>query len=279
MEALELTVGPYRYSAIADGPRDGELVLLVHGFPGDVVRVAPPARDPGRGRIPRGCPRSARVRAWRAAGALDEYRVEHLVADVVGFADALGADRFHLVGHDWGGFVAWYTAAAHPDRLRTLTVVSTPHPVPFRGAMRSGNDQRERSSYMQWFRTPDAEATFLADDAAILRAAYADHAPDAAAEYLRVFTADGGAALTGGLAWYRANEFRAPDGPITTPTLYVWSTGDVALGREAAEGTAAEVSGPYRFEVLEDVSHWIPEEAADALDALLLDHLASAPSA
>jgi pimeloyl-ACP methyl ester carboxylesterase len=132
---------------------------------------------------------------------------------------------------------------------------------------------------MQWFRTPDAEATFLADDAALLRAAYADHPPDAATEYVRVFTADGGAALTGGLAWYRANDFRAPDGPITTPTLYVWSTGDVALGREAAEGTAAEVSGPYRFEVLEDVSHWIPEEAADTLDALLLDHLASTPSA
>ena len=55
--------------------------------------------------------------------------------------------------------------------------------------------------------------------------------------------------------------------------MYVWSTADVALGREAAEGTAAEVAGPYRFEVLEGVSHWIPEVAADALDALLLDHL------
>jgi pimeloyl-ACP methyl ester carboxylesterase len=278
MEALELSVGPYRYSAIADGPRDGELVLLVHGFPETSFewrhQVATLGAAGYRAVAPdqRGYARDARP------GDLDQYRIEHLVADVVGFADALGADRFHLVGHDWGGFVAWYTAATHPERLLTLTVVSTPHPVPFRDAMRHGTDQRERSSYMQWFRTPDAEATFLADDAALLRAAYADHPPDAATEYLRVFTADGGAALTGGLAWYRANDFRAPDGPITTPTLYVWSTGDVALGREAAEGTAAEVSGPYRFEVLEDVSHWIPEEAADTLDALLLDHLASTPS-
>ena len=168
MEALELSVGPYRYSAIADGPRDGELVLLVHGFPETSFewrhQVATLGAAGYRAVAPdqRGYARDARP------GDLDQYRIEHLVADVVGFADALGADRFHLVGHDWGGFVAWYTAATHPERLLTLTVVSTPHPVPFRGAMRHGTDQRERSSYMQWFRTPDAEATFLADDAALL---------------------------------------------------------------------------------------------------------------
>ena len=137
----------------------------------------------------------------------------------------------------------------------------------------SGSDQRERSGYMQWFRSADAEAAFLADDAALLDAIYAEHPADAAAEYRRVFTADGGAALTGGLNWYRANNFRAAIGPITVPTLYVWSTADVALGREAAEGTAAEVAGPYRFEVLDGVSHWIPEVAPDALDVLLLEHL------
>ncbi len=119
---------------------------------------------------------------------------------------------------------------------------------------------------MDWFRSPDAEAGWLADDGALLAAAYAEHPADAAAEYRRVFTADGGAALTGGLNWYRANRFDTPEGAITAPTLYVWSTGDVALGREAAEGTAAEVTGPYRFVVLDDVSHWIPEVAADELD-------------
>ena len=84
-----------------------------------------------------------------------------------------------------------------------------------------------------------------------------------------------GAALTGGLNWYRANDFTAEVGSITAPTMYVWSTDDVALGREAAEGSAAEVEGPYRFEVLEGVSHWIPEDAPDALNSLLLDHLQS----
>ena len=118
--------------------------------------------------------------------------------------------------------------------------------------------------------------SFRKQNLALLRAAYGEHPPEATAEYLRVFTADGGAALTGGLNWYRANDFTAPVGRITVPTMYVWSTGDVALGREAAEGTAAEVDGPYRFEVLEGVSHWIPEVAAGDLNRLLLDHLATA---
>jgi pimeloyl-ACP methyl ester carboxylesterase len=141
--------------------------------------------------------------------------------------------------------------------------------------MHSGGDQRDRSSYMDWFRGDDAEAVWLADDGALLTAAYGEHPGDARDEYRRVFTADDGAALTGGLNWYRANRFDAPAGEITVPTLYVWSTGDVALGREAAEGTAAQVRGPYRFEVLDDVSHWIPEVAADALNRLLLEHLAT----
>jgi pimeloyl-ACP methyl ester carboxylesterase len=128
---------------------------------------------------------------------------------------------------------------------------------------------------MEWFRGTDAEATWLADDGALLTAAYADVSPDAREEYRRVFMADGGAALTGGLNWYRANTFHAPDGAITLPTLYVWSTEDPALGREAAEGTAAQVDGPYRFEVLEGVGHWVPELAAGELNRHLLAHLST----
>jgi pimeloyl-ACP methyl ester carboxylesterase len=129
---------------------------------------------------------------------------------------------------------------------------------------------------MLMFRSADAEDRFLADDAALLRGLYEGsglHDRDAIDEYVRVFTDRG--ALTGGLNWYRANDFRMHLGPITVPTMYVWSTEDVALGREAAEGTAAHVAGPYRFEVLEGVSHWIPEEAPAEFNALLLSHLES----
>jgi pimeloyl-ACP methyl ester carboxylesterase len=94
-----------------------------------------------------------------------------------------------------------------------------------------------------------------------------------AASYVEVLRQPG--ALTAALHWYRANDLRAPaaTGPITVPTLYAWSTDDIALGRQAAETTAGYVDGPYRFEVLQDVNHWIPDVAAEQLSGLLIDHL------
>ncbi len=284
IDALTLDVGPYRYSALASGPADGELVLLLHGFPETSYEWRAQLEALGAAGYRAVAPDQRGYAVGARPPALADYAVDRLVDDAFGFADALGAEhgdgRFHLVGHDWGGFVAWYTADRDggPDgasRLRSLTVVSSPHPAPFEAARHSGGDQLERSSYFDWFRSPDAESIWLADDGALLTAAYAEHPTDAAEEYRRVFTADGGAALTGGLNWYRANTFHVPDGAIAAPTLYVWSTDDVALGREAAEGTGAQVLGPYRFEVLDGVSHWIPEAAPEALNALLLEHLAA----
>ena len=83
--------------------------------------------------------------------------------------------------------------------------------------------------------------------------------------------------MRGALNWYRAADAAAVAGlgPVTMPTLFVWSTDDPALGREGAEWTVECVEGPYRFEVLEGVSHWIPEHDPDRLNALLLEHLAS----
>jgi pimeloyl-ACP methyl ester carboxylesterase len=274
VERLELPLGRLIFDAQADGPPAGELVLLLHGFPqtsyswrhqlpalaGAGYRAVAPDQ---RGYSPRARPAD-----------VEEYRAERLVGDVLGFADALGAGRFHLVGHDWGGAVAWQVAGRHPDRLRTLTVLSTPHPRAMRNSIRHG-EQRERSGYMQFFRTPEAEAFLLDNEGAGLRMLFEASGLSAsdAAVYLRHLQEPG--ALTGGLNWYRGADIGLVDGlgPITTPTMYVWSTADPALGREAAEATAACVAGPYRFEVLEGVGHWIAELAADDVNRLLLSHL------
>jgi pimeloyl-ACP methyl ester carboxylesterase len=271
---LELAVGDLVFDARAEGPADGELVLLLHGFPqtsrawraqltalagAGYHAVAPDQRGYSPGARP---------------DDLGEYRIDRLVADVLGVADQLGVERFHLVGHDWGGAVAWQVAGRHPDRLLTLTSVSTPHPGAFRRSIQDG-EQRDRSSYMLFFRSPEAEGFFLDNDAAGLRALYTASGldEDAAAEYVRALTDPG--AITAALNWYRAADLGIVEGlaRITTPTLYVWSTNDPALGREAADATAEHVDGPYRFEVLDGVSHWIAEEAPDALNALLLEHL------
>jgi pimeloyl-ACP methyl ester carboxylesterase len=196
---------------------------------------------------------------------------------VLAVADALDAEEFDLVGHDFGGMVAWMVAGHHPDRVRTLTVASTPHPAAFRAAyQRSGSEQGERSEYMRAFRAGargGMEASLLADGAAGLRAFYQGLEQDAIDEYVGVLSEPG--ALVAAFDWYRAmsGAASAATPPATMPTLYVWSDRDPALGREAADATAALVSGPYRFEVLEGVGHWIPELAAARFTPLLVEHL------
>ena len=275
MERLELPVGPFTFSARADGPPDGEVVLLLHGFPqtsytwryqlpalaaAGLRAVAPDQRGYSPGARP---------------GDVSAYHPERLVEDVIGLADALGADRFHVVGHDFGGLVAWHTAARHADRLATLTAVSTPHPRAVARSILEHGEQREKSSYMLFFRSSDAEPFFLDDDAAGLRGLFSSTGVTDVEDYVDVLTQPG--AMTAALNWYRALDRDVVDnmGPITTPTLYAWSTEDPALGRVAAEETAAHVEGPYRFEALEGVGHFIPEEVPDVLNGLLLDHVAA----
>jgi pimeloyl-ACP methyl ester carboxylesterase len=272
---ITVPVNGFEFDALSAGPADGEPVLLLHGFPETSHswrHQIPVLADAGyrvlapdqRGYSPRARP-----------AEVDAYRGEHLVSDVLGFAGAMGGGPVHLVGHDWGAAIAWQVAGRHPDALRTLTILSVPHPAAFGSALRGGGDQKDRSSYVQMFRTEGTEDILVADGAQGLRFIYLGSGlSEADAEvYLEALgTAD---ALGAALNWYRAASLTDVEGlgEITTPTLYVWSTEDVALGREAAEATEACVLGPYRFVVLDGVSHWISEHAPDQLNVLLLEHL------
>ena len=276
-ERLEIPVGKFVFDARAAGPADGELVLLLHGFPqtswewrsqlealGDegYRAVAPDQRGYSYRARPEG---------------VESYEVHHLVADVLAIADWLGGHQFHLVGHDWGAAVAWAVGGTHQERLRTLNIVSVPHPKAFASALAESQEQRDNSSYIQLFREEGkAEEVLGGNDFATLRmmlnTAGSEEDTD---EYMRVLGQPG--ALTAALNWYRAMQagLVGDIGPITMPTMFVWSTNDPALGRVGAEATGQHCDGPYRFEVLEGVSHWIPEQAADDLNRLLLDHLAT----
>jgi pimeloyl-ACP methyl ester carboxylesterase len=276
VDSIELPAGGLTFTGRAAGPPDGRLVLLLHGFPQSSYEwrhqldalagagyraVAFDQRGYSPGARPEG---------------VEHYRVDRLVADVLAVADELGAHQLDLVGHDWGAVVAWQVAGRYPARLRTLTSVSVPHPAALRDAIEAGGDQRRRSAYIAAFRMESSEKVLLADDARALRAMFtASGLKDPPEEYVTLMRQPG--AMRAALDWYRAASLEDVDamGPVTTPTLYVWSDNDVALGREAAEATAHHVSGPYRFEVLEGVSHWIPEEAPDQLNRLLLEHVSA----
>jgi pimeloyl-ACP methyl ester carboxylesterase len=281
MQHRRLESNGFTFDAITDGPVDGELVMLLHGFP-ETSRA-------WRHQIPALAAAGFRVLAPDQRGyspgarppEVDDYRSPHLVADVLGLADALGVDRFHLVGHDWGGAVAWQIGGRHADRLLSLAVLSTPHPIAIATAvLEDRGDQRDRSSYMVTFQAEGSEDRFLADGGALFERIYeaAGMPADESEPYRQQLGTP--EALGAALNWYRAADRSLGDGlvQVPVPTLYVWSTGDKAFSREVADATGDHVEGPYRFEVLEGVSHWIPEHAPDELTRLLLEHLSAATS-
>ncbi len=204
---------------------------------------------------------------------VEDYRLPRMVEDALGVLDALGIERTHVVGHDFGAAVAWQLGARHPSRVLSLTVLSVPHPRAMIEALRTDPDQRERSQYMRTFAQPGYDELLLADDAALLRAFFS---PAVDVEQVVAAASEPGA-LAAWLKWYPGQRLEdLGDTPaVTVPTLHVWSDGDAALGPAATYASGDWVTGPYRLEVLEGVSHWIPEEAAPSVGSLLLEHLAT----
>ncbi|MFC7450897.1 alpha/beta fold hydrolase [Rhodococcus daqingensis] len=264
-----VTVGGLTFDVEESGPADGTPVVLLHGFPQTLAcwRPLTPLLTAAGLRVIAPSQRGYSPGA-RPVG-VEHYAIEHLADDILGLMDALGVASAHLVGHDLGGSVAWWLAAHHRDRVETLTAVSTPHLAAFGLAIREDADQQKRSSYFGAFRYSESVADLLlADDARRLRSSFGDLDRAQVDEYVRALSAPG--ALDAALSWYRAmRDFRGLPA-VAVPTTYVWGSGDAFLGRVAAERCGEFVDAPYRFVELDGVSHWIPEQATDALaDAVL----------
>ena len=269
------------FDARVAGPPDGDVVILLHGFPetslewesqlGALARagyraVAPDQRGYSPGARPSG---------------VAAYAVTELILDVVAMADAIGAARFHVVGHDWGAAVAWGVAGLAKDRVASVSPMSVPHPDAFATVLADQTScQYSASSYFDLFTQPTATDSLVGNDASGLGVFYTGLPPGHAAAYVEALgTHD---AMDAALNWYRANvanrKLTAPAlGPITVPTMYIWSDGDTALCRDGADLTKDHVTGPYRFEIVRGIDHWVPEKAADTVNALLLDELAKYP--
>ncbi|KAA0918225.1 alpha/beta fold hydrolase [Dietzia sp. ANT_WB102] len=258
--------------AVDSGPDDGEAIVLLHGFPQRTSSwdlVVPLLHAAGYRTLAldqRGYCESARPRGRRA------YRLSELVGDVIALLDAAGLADAHVVGHDWGAAVAWGVAGSHPDRVRTLTAVSVPHPAAFLQAMLT-SDQLVRSWYIGLFQLPFLPELLLTSTGPRTEKALAGTGmtPEMIERYRREMVTAG--AIPGGVAWYRALPFASPRGataPVRVPTTYVWSDGDPALGRGGAERTRHHVDADYRFVELNGVSHWIPDERpVELADAII----------
>ncbi len=272
---------------VAGGPPDGAVVLLLHGFPQDAtawdetaarlhaagLRTLAPHQ---RGYSPRAAPR--RVSA---------YALPALVDDALAVLDAAGAHRAHVVGHDWGGAVAWALAQRHPDRVSGLVVLSTPHPAALRAALGRG-DQARRSWYVLAMQLPLLPEVVLAG---VLRRGGLRRSGLPAAHGRRYAARLGRARdLRGPVHWYRAAVRSAlrqavvrsrrgedgadAEGTVEVPTTFVWGARDPFLGRAAAEGTARHVRGDYRF-VEVAAGHWLPEREPALVAAEVLARVSS----
>ena len=264
------------------GPSGGPAVILLHGFPepwsswraqiGPLAAagyrvLAPDQRGYGLSDKPRG---------------IASYRLGELVADVLGLIDDLGVAKASVVGHDWGGIVAWAAIARHPERFDRAILLNAPHPSAMIREVRGNPRQLLKSWYTLAFQVPKVPEALLhrRDFRALERGLISSSrpgtfAPEVIAEYKRAWAEPG--ALTSMIHWYRAafrDRAKSPDEAlIRVPTLILWGAKDAFLGPGIARSSYA-LCRSARIEWFDEATHWIHHEEPERVDRLLLEFLA-----
>jgi pimeloyl-ACP methyl ester carboxylesterase len=276
-----VTANGLRFHVATEG--EGPLLLLQHGFP--------QCWYSWRHQIPALAAKGFRVAApdLRGYGDSDKprgilsYKIGNLTADVAGLIRALGYEKAAVVGHDWGGGVAWAAALDYPKMVERLAVLNCPHPKLFLKALRTNRAQLKRSWYIGFFQLPWLPELVLRRDAGALMAASSVRKEAFSAEdlayYKEVFRKPG--AASGPLNYYRAMLWDFPiakqimkdERKIASPTLVIWGDRDKALGKELTEGMEPLVAGPLTVRHVPEASHWIHEEQPELVNRLLLDFL------
>jgi len=290
LQRVALPTGVELDVAVAGLPTNPPIILL-HGFPEshrtwrhqiadlaeDHFVLAPDQRGFARSSKPEG---------------VANYTPDKPVADMIALADRFDLKRFTLVGHDWGGAIAWMAALNHPDRVARLIIINAPHPFIFQKSMFDDMAQREASQYIRAFRNTDLEkhidsiglSAFF--DGSFMRHTDFEKVKDEKPIYLEQWGQPG--AMTAMLNWYRASTLLVPamdetperpaflDGPfplLKVPTLVIWGLGDKALLPVQLEGLEALVPD-LTLEKLEGVGHFAPWEAPEKVTGAMREWLA-----
>ena len=255
----------------------GDGVILLHGFPETSIMWEPLLKKLGKA----GYRAIAFDQRGYSPGARPQMQSEYtkgkLANDVIAIADAAGFRKFHVIGHDFGGAIAWTVADRHPDRVLSLTSLSMPHPLALADALSKPSPQWPASSYVLFYRFPVLPELAMGFDRAALLSQWKwqKHPKNQVEEYREVFGEPG--AIHAALNWYRAFDFRSldPVGKIRPPTLFIWGEEDGAFSRAAANETANYMDGAYRLRTV-NAGHNLLLEAPKIVTSEVLAHLKSA---
>lgn len=261
------------FNALEFGGKDKETIILLHGFPANAqswqLTAESLAKRDYHVLVPeqRGYSEGARPKRRR------DHKLSELVEDIITLLDSSGIKSAHIVGHDWGGVVAWAFAATHPERALSLSAISTPHPRALINSIFTSK-QLLLSWYMLFFQLPWLPE--LAVRKNLGRALISSGLPvPIATSYAKAM--QDLPLLKGAISWYRALPFTLFEakniGKIQLPILFIYGEKDVFLSRQAAEATERWVSGEYQFVCLPDATHWIPEESPEWLAEQISDFI------
>ena len=280
LEDLWFKRGGVSLHAVAAGPKDGPLVILLHGFPEFWYswrnQIGPLAEAGFRVVAPdqRGYNVSSKP------PKVSDYAVGNLVADVAFIAGALGRERFHLAGHDWGAAVAWATALLAPEHLNKLAILNVPHPAVFLRTVRSNPRQMLRSWYMAFFQMPGIpETRFCANNfemgikSLVASSRPGTFTPEDLNEYRKAWSNPG--TVTAMLNWYRAFfRTRLPmpeNAKVHVPTRILWGERDMFLLPEMAQESVFYCDSA-ELTYFPDATHWLQHEEPEAVSAALIAH-------
>ena len=282
MEKLSFKNGDVSLQAVAAGPHDGPVIVLLHGFPefwyGWRRQIEPLASAGFRVIVPdqRGYNLSSKP------DGVSAYALTELVSDVIAIADQLGREKIFLAGHDWGAAVAWSTALLHPQRIAKLAVLNVPHPSVMRKFLSTRPRQLLRSWYMFFFQLPWLpEAVFSAfnfriGSRALLRFSRpGTFSEEDLAQYRAAWSQPG--ALTGMINWYRAlfrTRVKFPDKIVRVPTRILWGERDAFLLAEMARESLRYCTNAELF-TFANATHWLQHEEAARVSELLIDFFRS----
>jgi epoxide hydrolase 4 len=282
MDSTFIETNGVKLRVVQEGPEDGPLVILLHGFPEFAYSW--------RRQIPYLVSKGFRVwapdqRGYNLSDKPEEiisYTTKELAADVVGLIDAAGAEKAYLVGHDWGGSVAWRVAREYPDRLSKMVILNAPHGEVFRKEIRNNFSQLLRSWYIFFFQIPWL-AEFIASlgnwgvAESILKNSSlpGTFSQRELKQYREAWSQPN--AYRSMINWYRALFQNQPNAQkiasrVSVPTLLIWGANDTVLGREMAQPSIG-MCDDGRLEFIEGATHWVQHEASAKVNHFLGEFL------